>query len=113
MRTLCYVVFGDCRAEKIETKNVIVQIGAKAGGDGLGDLDCRELYAGLTDGFTRERRSRHAVRGPAVEKRPNLTVSLHSLGKARPAGAFAGPEQRPDQRKIAVGLDEQPWRLIG
>src|SRR5664279_3949660 len=57
-----------------------------------------------------QRRNGDAMGLSAVEKRLDLAIPFHPLGNACPAGAASWSEHRPDERKKAGGLDEQPWR---
>jgi hypothetical protein len=91
---------------------VILQVRAKVRGDRLRDLNRRKLDGTLTERVARERRSRDAARLFAIEERLDLPVPFHPVGETGPAGALTRGEHRPDQRKDAGGLDQQPGRLV-
>ncbi len=92
---------------------MIVQLGAKIGGDGLCDFNRRELNAALADAMMGERRGDEAAGLASIEQRLDLAVPFHPLGKTGPAGALARAEHWADQRKETRGLNEQPGRSIG
>ena len=66
---------------------MIVQLGAKAGSDRLGDFEGRKLDAALSDRVARERRDGDRARRSAVEKSLDLPISYHAIEQAGPAGA--------------------------
>jgi hypothetical protein len=59
------VMLGDGRAQKVEADDVIVQLGAKPGGDRLGDFDGGKLDAALPQGVAGQRRNRDGARRSA------------------------------------------------
>src|SRR5215475_3248831 len=90
---------------------MVTQIGAKAGGDRFGDFNGRKLDTALPKCVAYQWRYGDGLRGSAIEKALDLAVSDHPVEQAGPAGGFAWHERRPDQRKHARWLHEQPWRL--
>ena len=99
--------------KQIETDDVIVQIGAKAGGNRLGDFEGRKLDGALSDRVAHQRRGGDRARRSAVKKPLHLPIPYHAIEQAGPAGALAGAEHGPHQRKGAGGLNQQPARTIG
>ncbi len=112
LRTGRHVMPHDSRAQQVEADDVIAQVRTKVGSDRFCDLDGRKLDTALSEHAAGERRSGDPARRSAVEKRPDLSVPLHPLGKAGPTGALAWPEHRPHEGKNAGGLDEQPGRMV-
>ena len=91
---------------------MIVQVGAKIGGNGFGDFESGELDAGLSNRVTQERGGHDGVRRPSVEKSLDLPIAHHAVEQAGPAGALAGGEHRTDQWKSSRWLDQQPRRAV-
>ncbi len=113
LRAVRHVMPCDGRAHQIKADDVVAQISAKAGGDGLGDFDRRKLDAALPEGVAGERRNRNRMRRCAIEKALDLAVSDHAVEQAGPARGFARAEQRSDQRKRAGRLHQQPGGAFG
>src|SRR4249919_1513275 len=88
----------------------MAQIRAKIGSDCSRDLDGCKLDAILSEGMPGKRRNGNGADRPALEKRLDLPVPFHAIGKTSPTGALAWPEHRSHQRKNSGGLDEQPRR---
>src|SRR5689334_13958185 len=99
LRAVRHVMLGDGGAHQIEAGNVIAQIGAEAGGEGLGDFDCGELDRALSERVLDQRRLRYGLRLRAIEKSLDLAVADHAVGQASPAGALTWPEYWPNQRE--------------
>ena len=91
---------------------MIAQFGTKAGRDRLGNLDRRKRDTALSERALGKGRNSDTPRRTMIEKRLNLPVPAHSLGETAPACAFAGAEDRSDQRKNAGWLCEQPARTV-
>src|SRR5438477_527198 len=112
LRALRDVVLCDGRAHQVEACDMIAQIGAKARRDRFGDFYRRELDRALPQRVADERRYGDGPRRPAVEKALDLPIPDHAIEQAGPAGGLAGLEHRPDQRKDAGRLNEQPRSLV-
>ena len=113
LRTLRDVMLHHARSQEIETDDVIAQIGAEIGGNCFCDLERGELNSGLSERLFGERRNGDAVRALAVDKRSDLAVAPHAVGKTCPARAFSRREDRADERENAVRLRKQPTGMIG
>jgi len=98
-----YVMPHDGRAQQIEADDVIAQIRAKRGGDRFGDLDGRKLDRTLSERVAGQRRNGDAAGLPAVEKRLDLPVPFHAIGKTGPTGTLARAEHRPTRGKMPEG----------
>lgn len=101
LRTLRDVVLGDDSPGQVEACDVIAEIGAKSGGDRLGDFNRGKVDRGLSDGAADERRHGDGLRGSAVEESLDLAIADHAIVQASPAGALARLEHGPHQRKHA------------
>src|SRR5262249_54936393 len=99
LRTRPDIVLHDGGAQEIETDDVIVQIGAKVGGDRLGDLHRGKLDTGVADRLPRQGGNRHRPGLAAVEHPLDLAVAHHARRETGPAGALAGPEYGAHQGK--------------
>ena len=62
-------------------------------------------------GLRAERRDSDAARLLAAEERFDLSIPVHAIGEASPAGALARAEDRADQRENAGRLHQQPVLL--
>ena len=91
---------------------MIAQLRAMVACDRLRDFNRRKLDGALSERLPDERRYGDATGLPEVEMRPDLTVPLHAIGEARPAGALAWAEHGPDQRKNARRLDQHPGATV-
>src|ERR1700684_4252810 len=85
------------RAQQIVADDVIVQFGAKAGGNRLGDFEGRKLDSAFSERVADQRRDGYRARLSAVEKSLDLPVPDHPVEQARPAGALAWPEHGSHQ----------------
>ena len=68
---------------------MIAQFRAKIGGDRFRDFDGCKLDGALPNVLLSQRRNGDAAGLSAVEKRLDLAVAFHPLGKTGPAGALA------------------------
>ena len=107
-----HVMPHDGRARQIEADHVILQVGAKVGGDRFRDLDSGELETTLSDRAAGECRNGNAARRRAVDEPLHLPVAYHAIGKTGPARALSRAEHRAHQGEDAGGLYEQPGRLV-
>ena len=112
LRPARHVVLGDGRTQQVEARNMIAQIGAKAGGDRFGDFDRCKLDGGLPQRVTDKWGDRDGPRRAALEKSLDLPIPDHAVEHAGPAGALTRPEHRSHQRKNAGRLHKQPRRLV-
>ena len=96
------------RTQKIEADDMVLQVGAKTAGNGLGDLGRRKPDRARREHIAGQRRRCHAARMGPVEKSLDLAIPFHAIGQTGPAGALSAPENRTDQRKDARGLHQQP-----
>ena len=74
-------------AQQVEADDVIAQLRAEVGGDGFRDLDGGKLDGALSERLAGKRRNGDLAGRDAVEKRPDLPVPLHLLGKTLSAAA--------------------------
>ena len=107
-----HIVPDDRRTQQVEADDMVVQVGAKTAGDGLADLDRRKPDRARREHILAERRGSHAASLLAVEKRLDLPVPFHAIGKAGPAGALSRAENRTDQGKNTGRLHQQPVLLL-
>ena len=103
---------GDGRAHQVQAHDMLVQIGAEVAGDRLGDLRGGEANAAQAERMGAERRDGDAARLLAAEERLDLSIPVHAIGEASPAGALARAEDRADQRENAGRLHQQPVLLL-
>src|ERR1700733_7711658 len=87
---------------------MMVEVGAKIAGDRLADFDRRKADRTRPEQVRAERRGRDPAGFLAVEKRLDLAIPFHAVGKAGPAGAFSLAEYRAEQGKKPGRLDQQP-----
>src|SRR3984957_20222204 len=87
---------------------MVVQVGAKSAGNGLGDLGRRKPDRARREHIFAEWWRCHASGTGPFEERLDLPVPFHAVGKTGPAGALSAPENRSDQRKNTGGLYQQP-----
>ena len=111
LRPSWHMVPDDRRCQQIEADDVVAQVGAKFAGDGLGDLDRGEPDRASCKHVLAEWRCDHAASLLAIEKRFDLPVPFHAIGKASPAGALSRAENRTDQGKNAGRLRQEPILL--
>ena len=107
-----HIVPRDRRTQQVKADDMVVQVGAKAAGDGLADLDRRKPDRAWREHILAERRGSDAASLLAVEERFDLPVPFHAIGKASPAGALSWAEDRTDQGKNSGGLHQQPVLLL-
>jgi hypothetical protein len=112
LRPRWHMMPGNRRSDQVEADDMVEQIGAKAAGDGLGDLDRRESDRTPRQHVLAERRGGNALRLLPVEESFDLTIPLHAVGEAHPARALSRTENRADQKDESGGLYQQPFLLL-
>ncbi len=112
LRPGSHIMSDDRRAQQIEADDIVVQVGAKAAGNGLGDLGRRQPDRAWREQIFAERRRDHAGSVLPIEKCLDLAVPFHAIGEAAPTGALSRPENRTDQGKNSRGLHRQPFLLL-
>src|SRR4029450_14056808 len=63
-------------------------------------------------GLLGKRRNGYGAHRSALEKRLDLPIPFHAIGKTSPTGALAWPEHRSHQGENSGGLDEQPGGAV-
>src|SRR5262249_61759948 len=106
-------MLGNRRAQKIETEDVIAQIGVKVGGNSLGDLKRRELDSILSKGALGERRNHNTARLFALEHSLDFAVTLHAIGEAVPDNTFPRFAYRMNKMSNAGWMNDQTSRKAG